>query len=284
MIVDVHTHVGRPEHFGRRFYEGEERGGLDTSSSEAGLTTTPAEHWKAMDSVDRAIVLGFKTSLLDCDVPNDYVAAYVQSHPEKLIGFMSVDPTQEGSLEELERGHFDLGLRGIKLSPIYQGFHPHDERVLPIYARAQELGLPIMLHQASCYNREAPLKYANPLYFDDVAIRYPELRLVFAHLGYPWMAETLHVVRKHPHLFTDISFACVRPWSFYNALADYYEWDVLDKLLLGSDFPAVTTPAATIEMLREVNHVVEGTNLPRIPPAEIEGIIQRDSLALLGLE
>lgn len=284
MIVDVHTHIGRPEHFGERFYEGEERGGLDTSSGRAGLAITPAEHWSAMCCVDRAIVLGFKTSLLDCDVPNDYVAAYVRSHPEKLIGFMSVDPTQEGALEELERSYFDLGLRGIKLSPIYQGFHPQDERVLPIYAKAQKLGLPILLHQASCYNREAPLKYADPIFFDEIAIRYPELRLVFAHLGYPWIRETLHVVRKHPHLFTDISFACVRPWSFYNALVYYLEWGVLDKLLFGSDFPAVATPAATIEMLRKVNDVVEGTNLPRIPPEAIENIIHRNSLALLGLE
>jgi len=284
MIVDVHTHIGTPEHFGRSLYEGEERGGVNTSSSGAGLATTPSEHWKAMGSVDRAIVLGFKTNLLDCDVPNDYVAAYVQSHPEKLIGFMSVDPTQEGVLEELERSHCDLGLKGIKLSPIYQGFHPHDQRVLPIYAKAQELGLPILVHQASCYNREAPLKYADPIYFDDIAIRYPRLRLVFAHLGYPWIRETLHVIRKHPHLFADVSFACLRPWSFYNALAYYYEWGVLDKLLLGSDFPAVATPAATMEMLRKVNNIVDGTNLPRIPSEEIEGIIQRDSLALLGLE
>ena len=281
MIIDVHTHVGTAEHYGERYFEGEERGA--TGSKQAALTTTPAEHWEAMQEVDKAIVVGFKTELLGCDVPNDYVAEYVAQHPEKLIGFMSVDPHQPRVLDELERCYHDLGLRGIKMSPIYQGFHPLDEKVLPIYNKAEKLGLPILLHQASCYNRIAPLKYADPLLFDEVAIRYPDLTIIFAHLGYPWKHETLHVVRKHPHLFADISFACSRPWTFYNALMYYVEWQVLDKLLFGSDFPAAGTPEETMAMLRAVNDVAEGTGLPKISKDAIEGIIHRDSLRLLGL-
>ena len=169
------------------------------------------------------------------------------------------------------------------MSPVYQGFHPQDERALPIYEKAEQLGLPIMLHQATCYNRQAPLKFANPITFDDIAIRYPDLTLIFAHLGYPWTKETLHVVRKHPHLFTDISFTCSRPWEFYNALIHFQEWRCLDKVLFGSDFPAAATPAETMDMLRKVNEVVAGTNMPRVPLEEIECIIHRDSLRLLGL-
>ena len=283
MIVDVHTHIGTAEHYGKRFFEGQERGG-GKDSEKGGLATTLSEHWKAMGSVDKAIVLAFRTELLGANVPNDYVADYVRQHPDKLIGFMSVDPTQEGALQELERCYYDLGLKGIKLSPIYQGFHPQDEGVLPIYEKAEKLGLPILLHQATCYNREAPLKYANPIYFDDIAIKYPDLTLIFAHLGYPWTKETLHVVRKHPRLYTDISFTCVRPWEFYNALIYYEEWGVLDKVLFGSDFPAAATSEETMEMVRKVNQVVVGTNLLRLPSEGIEGIIHRDSLRLLRLE
>jgi len=282
LIVDVHTHIGELEHYGELFREGEERGA--TLARSTGLATTLAAHWEAMRDIDRAIVVGFKTRLLGCDVPNDYVAAYVNQHPEKLIGFMSVDPTQAGAVEEFERCHHDLGLRGIKMSPIYQGFHPHAAEVLPLYEKAQRHGLPILLHQAACYNRVAPLEYAHPLLFDEIAIRFPELTLVFAHLGYPWKEETLHVVRKHPHVFADISFACSRPWTFYNALAYYAEWNVLDKLLFGSDFPAAGTSAGVMRALRSVNDPIEGTRLPRIPDEEIESIIRRDSLQLLRLE
>lgn len=60
------------------------------------------------------------------------------------------------------------------------------------------------------------------------------------------------------------------------------EYGVLDRLLFGSDYP-FTTPASTIEALHKVNHMVDGTNLPRIPEAAIEKMIHRDTLDLLGV-
>jgi len=280
MIVDVHTHVGEAEHYGSRFHEGEEHGATPADSA---MATTLDDHWLTMQSVDYAIVVGFKTQLLDCDVPNDYMAGYVNRHPEKLVGFMSIDPCQPDAVEELERCVRDLGLRGIKMSPVYQGFDPQAKAAHAVYEAAQRHGLPILLHQATCYNRIAPLRFARPLNFDEIATCYPDLTLIFAHLGYPWEQETLHVVRKHPHLFTDISFACSRPWTFYNTLVYYAEWGVLDKLLFGSDYPAAATPEETMRMLRSVNDLVDGTGLPRIPSEEIEAIIHRDSLRLLGV-
>ena len=69
-----------------------------------------------------------------------------------------------------------------------------------------------------------------------------------------------------------------------DALAYYEEWGLLDLILFGSDFPAAATPKDTMERLRKVNEVVAGTNLPKIPSEEIEGIIHRDSLRLLRLK
>jgi predicted TIM-barrel fold metal-dependent hydrolase len=60
------------------------------------------------------------------------------------------------------------------------------------------------------------------------------------------------------------------------------EWNVLDKILFATDFP-VATVEETIDMLRNVNGIVEGTRLPRVPEEAIEAIIHRDSLVLLGL-
>jgi predicted TIM-barrel fold metal-dependent hydrolase len=55
------------------------------------------------------------------------VVQHVALHPDRLIGFMCIDATQSGELEELDRCYCDLGFRGTKLSPVYQGFHPQDE-------------------------------------------------------------------------------------------------------------------------------------------------------------
>ena len=107
--------------------------------------------------------------------------------------------------------------------------------------------------------------------------------MVIAHLGHPWIAETLVLIRKHRHLYSDISALYYRPWQFYNALVLAMEYGVLDRLLFGTDYP-FTTPASTIEALRRVNSMVEGTNLPRIPLDRIEAMIHRDALSLLGLD
>jgi len=116
-----------------------------------------------------------------------------------------------------------------------------------------------------------------------VAILHPELRIVMAHMGHPWQADTIVVVRKHPHVYADVSALFYRPWSAYNALRLATEWNVLDKLLFGSDFP-IATAGETMAGLRSVNDVVAGTGLPRVPEDALEDVIHRDSLTLLGLE
>jgi len=109
-----------------------------------------------------------------------------------------------------------------------------------------------------------------------------ELPIVIAHMGHPWLAETIVLVRKHPNLYADISALHYRPWQFYNGLVLALEYGVEDKLLFGSDWP-FTTPAETAAELRRINRFTEGTSLPRIPEEVIEAIIGRDGLALLGL-
>ena len=76
---------------------------------------------------------------------------------------------------------------------------------------------------------------------DEIAIRFPELRVVMAHLGHPWQRETIATIRKHPHVYADVSALFYRPWSFYEARA--CDRGALEKFF-GSDFP-IATPAET---------------------------------------
>jgi predicted TIM-barrel fold metal-dependent hydrolase len=103
-----------------------------------------------------------------------------------------------------------------------------------------------------------------------------------AHMGHPWMQDTIVVIRKHPNVYADISALFYRPWSMYNALRLATEWSVLHKLLFGSDYP-IATPQETIAGTRKVNDILAGTQLPRVPEDELEKIFTRDSLSLLGL-
>ncbi len=239
-----------------------------------GVAWHPGESTGGVNGIDEA-----------SDMPgnvNDKTAAFAKAYPERLIGFMSLHPQDPHALDELERCRDDLGLRGIKLGANYQIFHPLAARALAIYERAQQYGLPILFHQGTSPVRMAPIRYAHPLLMDEVAMRYPKLKIIMAHMGHPWTVDTAVVIRKHPHVYADISGLFYRRFGFYEAMIRAAEWNVLDKLLFASDYP-ITTAAETFAALHQVNDIVAGTRLPRLPEDKIQAIIYRDSLALLGL-
>jgi uncharacterized protein len=221
------------------------------------------------------------TSWYDGNV-NDATATFVRAHPDRLIGFMSVHPYDAACMDEIERCRVDLGLRGIKLGANYQNFDPLEARALAIYEQAQKHGLPMMFHQGTSPVRDAPIRLAYPLLMYEIAMRYPDLKIIMAHMGHPWQVESCVVIRKHPNVYADISATFYRPFSFWEQLVKASEWKVMDKLLFGTDYP-ITTVAETLERLRQVNDIVEGTKLPRVSEEDIEAIIYRDSLGLVGL-
>jgi predicted TIM-barrel fold metal-dependent hydrolase len=277
-MIDCHTHVGERRHFSDAF--------IDDMVRAWGPQANPArsleEHWEAVAPVDKAIVLAFAAPRIGFDVPNEYVADYVAQHPEKLVGFASVDANDPVAVAQLRRG-VEMGLRGLKLAPTYQGFDPLSPEALAVCEAAEDLGLPILWHQGTTFVRTAELRWALPLQIDQVAIRFPRLKIVIAHMGHPWIDDALVVVRKHPNVYADVSALHPRPWQLYNALVSAVEYGVADKLLFGTDWPFVALEPS-IAGLRAVNRFTEGTALPRIPEAVIEGILARPTFELLGLE
>lgn len=278
-MIDCHTHVGEADvHLGGEFMADARR----VWGPDLQIGTTLEQHWEQVRPVSHAVVLAFHAYAVGFVVPNDYVAAYVSQHPEKLIGFASVDPRDADAPAELRHAIGELGLEGLKLGPIYQHFDPLSERAFAVYEVAQELGLPVIWHQGTTFVRDAPLEWARPFTLDAVARAFPRLRIVIAHLGHPWMEEAMATIRKHPSLFSDISALESRPWQYYNGLVAAVEYGVQDKILFGTDYP-FSTVERTIAGLRNINRLVEGTALPKVPDEVIEAIIERPTLELLGL-
>ncbi len=278
MMIDCHTHIWSASHWSEEM----NREASIARGAPAQVHITEEEHWAAMQSVDRAIVFGFHTKHLGLIVPNDLVAGYVGKHPEKLVGFACIDPNEPDYLDEMHRCFESMLFRGLKLAPIYQNYHPMDPRMQPVYEYCERKGVPILFHQGTTFPRRAPLKYAHPEQLEDVAIQYPELRIVIAHLGHPWEEETIVLIRKQPHVYSDISALYYRPWQFYNSLMLASEYGTMHKLLLGSDFP-FTTPGETVARLRRVNEITGQSGLPQISLEQIEALIHRDTLSLLGI-
>lgn len=282
MIFDVHSHVWKyPDHFTESFCLQSVR----MRGYEIDLTTRLEDYRAGSRQAGvsaRTIVFGGKARLSGLWTPDSYVAEYCRQDPDRLIPFLSVDPTQDGWQNELLCGHQDLGMRGIKLLPMYAGFYPQDPKLDYLWEYAVKHSLPVILHMGTTFVEQAPLDCSLPRHIDSVAIRHPECRIVIGHLGHPYEAETVVVIRKHPNVYADVSALHYRPFQLYHSLMVAQEYRVWGKLLFGTDFP-ITTVDASVEGLRRINDMLEGTALPRLAETEIESLIYRDTGAILGL-
>ena len=163
-------------------------------------------------------MVAFKELALGINVPNEYVAKYCDKYPERLIGFCCVDPNEDDAANELHKCVKEFHMEGLKLGPIYQNFDPSSESASKVFETAQELGIPVLIHQGTTFVRKAPLKYAYPSLLDEVAIRFEDLKIIIAHLGHPWEDETIVMIRKHPNVYSDVSALSYRPFRLFEKL------------------------------------------------------------------
>ena len=278
MIVDLHTHYWKMDEIGPEVYQDLKNARIPASS----MVMSSESHLQATAAVDRAVVFGLRARKSGMNVSNDTVREQVDKAPDRLIFFTSVDPGEGDYMKELERTHRELGAKGIKLGPIYQGVHPLDDRYRSIYSYAQKHDLPILIHMATTFSSSVPLDYARPIHMDQAAIEYPDLKIVLAHLGHPWSGETIAIIRRHANVYADLSALYYRPWQFYNTMRLLVEYGCSHKVFFGSDYP-FTLPADSISGVRNLNHTLGNSGLPPVPGDIIEEILQRDALGILGI-
>lgn len=192
-----------------------------------------------MNSTDRTVTG-------DEPMPNDYVAEVVNRHPDVFIGFGAIDPSEGRRAErEIRRCKEELGLAGLgELNPARQHFEPHDPRFAPLWGTASELGLIVLFHggyaaggSGTAGGLGVKLRYSRPIYLDDVAADFPELRIICAHPSWPWEAEALAVAQHKANVFLDLSGWA--PKYFSAELRRYVNSKISDKVLFGSDWPSI---------------------------------------------
>lgn len=285
MIVDVHTHT--PTH--RDAVPEGDQVAADWGQGAVSTARSWADYDRDLAVVDVSIAFNIAVDQPQRDTGlvgdpariNDATIDFVAADPVRHKGFLSVNPTRSGWREEVERC-VAAGLVGIKIGPNYQRFDPLGPAARELYGFAERAGLPILFHQGASPIGHAPLRFSHPLTMDEIAIAHPELRIVMAHLAHPFTREAVVTIRKHRHVYADVSALASRPWTLYEGLLFAHEWRAGHKLLFGSDYPIVT-PEQTMTQLRAVNEVTVGTGMPRVPDELVEGIIHADALAALGL-
>ena len=170
-------------------------------------TTTWADYEEAFADVELSVAFTIaRTAARVVPELNDYVAEFVAAAPGRRLGFLSIHPEVPGAARRARTRSYGARPGRHQTRPELPGVR--SARVPPalrIYELAERHGLPILFHQGASPVREAPLRFAHPLLMDEVAIRFPELRVVMAHLGHPWQRETIVTIRKHPHVYADVS-------------------------------------------------------------------------------
>jgi predicted TIM-barrel fold metal-dependent hydrolase len=263
---------------------------LDTSSR---FVKTPVERIiNDMDKagVDKACLMAsdhrrpYPYDSLPSYTPNEYVAKIVQEYPDRFVGTASVDPIRDpyGARQELEKCVKEWDMRAVKLYPTYDHYYPTDELVMPIYEKAIELDIPVHIHMGwtPCVN--APMKYQQPYLLDEVGIKYPKLKVIVAHLGYPWVDECICLIAKHQNFHADLAlWGALPPETVLNAMHKFDNLCGLDRLLYGSENPWITS---FVKTMKNINKIAQKRDLPKINDEDMNKIMGENAIKLFKMK
>ena len=223
------------------------------------------------------------------DKGNDYIAALAKKYPDYFIPMAAVNPKYRGvkwARDELERAITELGLKGVKLYPMYDHYSADDPELgMPIFEKAMELDIPVMVHMSTTPVEDTILAYGNPLTLDEVARKLPKLRLLMCHAGCPWTDECLIVAARHPNVHFDV--------SFYNSVLTRREtFEFLQrarrvgcrwtKICFGTDYPGFEMPKTLISKFALVND--EAGDHAKIPETDLARMLGGNYARFVGLD
>jgi hypothetical protein len=226
---------------------------------------------REMDSarVEYGVVFAESTPEVTGIVSNEFVSMLCRN--KRLIPFCSINPVKsEDPVAELEYCVEELGMKGLKLLPSYMYFYPNDESVYPLYEKAAQFGIPVVFHTGTSIFRNVRQKYADPLYLDDVALDFPDMKIVLAHSGRGlWYNTASMLARIHENVY--LEFSGLPP----KKLTDYFPnlEELSDKLIFGSDWPGCNLKKLVEDFI----------NLP-LSRKTVKKMMWKNAMKLLGLE
>jgi uncharacterized protein len=275
VTCDSHLHLGTPEAASPFFLRlVEER----FAPAEVARLLSVDGALDEMDraQVDRAFILPMAFDSAHIPAGNQVLASALRSHPDRFIGFGTVDvhglPSRAAdAIDRLK----DSGFGGIKLHPAFQRFDPADRRMFGIYERASEVGMPILMHVGAS-TRFFSDRLCRPMAMDDALCEFADLVVILAHGGRLWYEETAMVLRKHPNAYVDISANVAMdgsPMFLRRLLQVVKSWTgSLERVLFGTDYPSYTQ--SQTKALLEASAVDRpGQDGPALDRTEIDRIL-----------
>lgn len=195
----------------------------------------------------RAGDLGMKGSF---EIPYAQVAHWCSKYPDRFSGLAGVDPYRGmQGLRDLEQAVKEFAFVGAHLYPHWFKLAPDAALYYPYYAKCCELDVPIMMQvgQNLIYQKEVRLpSVARPILLDQIAIDFPELKLLGIHIGVPWTDEMIAMAWKHANVYIGID--AYAPKYLPPNLVHYMNSYGADKVMFGTDWPVIDPERAVAEM------------------------------------
>ncbi len=269
MVIDFHIHLTKWNNhpwvleYVRRFNRTD---GLDLQKVNS-MTRETMEAYLDQEGVDAAVILAEVCPITTGILDNDEVAEFCRGS-KRLIPFASINPNMvPRPSEELRRLVLEKGFKGLKLYPSYQQYYANDTLIYPIYAVAEELQIPVMLHTGNSFFRGSRLKYGDPVYLDDVAVDFPNLTLIQAHSGRGvWYQTAFSLSQMHEHVYMELSG--LPPQNLLKYYPDLERNS--EKVIFGTDWPGIPGIRHNIEKIRglplseEAKERILGDNAARV--------------------
>jgi len=251
-IIDIHIHITQAEEYRDWFLEWAKRQhGHDILPRLHEVLASPDSLLRFLDGegVDYAVVLPENNPTATGVCTNERVGSFARAS-ERLIPFASINPlTTPNAVENLDRSVSEYGFRGLKLYPTYHHFYPNDERLFPLYDRAQDLGMPVMFHTGSSVFPNSLIKYGDPLTLDEIAVFFPRLIIIQAHSGRGfWYDRAFFLSVLHENVYMDITG--LPPKNLLKYFPDLEKNQ--DRVLFGSDWPVISSIRDNIGALRRL--------------------------------
>jgi uncharacterized protein len=242
-VTDSHIHVQPWWELRAEVLEVMTRGRDDVAELQA-IMKSPERLLRRLDQdgIARAVLVNYPSPDLMGFTPrvNEYVAQYCKAAPDRLVPMGGVHPRFAQDAAAEVRQAAELGVRALKVHPPHMAVEPNAylhglDALRAIYEEAQRLRLPVMIHTGTSVFPGARSRTGEPMAVDDVAVDFPDLKIVLAHGGRPlWMDQAFFLVRRFPNVYMDVS--SIPP----KAILRYFPRlaEVAGKVLYGSDWPA----------------------------------------------
>jgi predicted TIM-barrel fold metal-dependent hydrolase len=183
------------------------------------------------------------------DISTEEVAEVVRANPERFIGLAGIHPFRgKSGLEDLTNAVKIHGFKGAYLHTYGFGLPLNDKRYYPYYAKCVELNIPVLMQVGHSAER-MPNELGRPMLMDDIALDFPELNIVGAHTGWPWVEEMISLAWKHANVYVGID--AHMPKFLDPSLLQFLKSRGKDKVLYGTNGPLRFTHEDTLQQIDE---------------------------------